>query len=1624
MKETNDIKKKENNLDQNLNLESIREKNKKEFLSIVKNLKFDKIDINSNSVNKIENNFTNKFENTINTNVKGSMNLYKTKGNSGLNKSTDMNFMKNGSNNNENMQTDNSIKSNKKLPKQINNNLTYNKSNESLGISKFNSNIKNVKSLNTNKSVDISINKNEFFNDSSNNYNNNYINTDTSYNNKSVDSSYNKSFFNYSLNRLNKNLLYKLRKKNDLLKQSISSINSEFKNELKNEKISANNTNSSIFDISYKSNISQTHYSKAKLKLQNNQINSILKLKDEETSMVNSQNLNFLKNARKTVKFNQINKLETISDDDFSKRNKESNIESNDYKDDNDDQNVYLNNNKFHLKNNNENKNFSNNEKTIINKIENDFDYDEDSKNENGKIKKQSNISIIDKNLKNRIKLSQLNTNLKRKSTKLSILNKKTLSNMSVKTENKHFCPFCDHCNNIEDKYMDSYVNSVRKAKGVINRSFAAILRKEIISKNFKFDSFLDFNMRINEDNFSSFKNHNNEINNGKININNSSSKVDLNEDYKRLLDKDIESLINMFPQENNTGLVDKIVSRFLNALIDDKINYDVVLNKECKELLESRLISKGLFFSYKNFMAKKDVNSNNKNHKYYSKSSNLKICKNEISFHINRNCISITTLNENSSFEDQNDKIEDIKMNNEVEINKNRNSISNYDKENSDESITTKSNKSNKSKRSKKSKKSIRSIKKQRKSDIIKSNIMKASDFFKNNESLLKNIESKFDSIKTVTKFQFNDNNTKFKNEDIQNTISNNKQSNKLLSTTNIRNELNDIEKEKLIKDVYIDSEIDEYLEPYSRKNIKLILAHKYVKQAILKESDEAEMARKDIKLIFLLNILIEILSEISFKNKERAILIYKCFKYYFINNSEKYATIFSKLNEKIYFYKDLCKLIVQQKHKHIEKIEVIAEIIATTKLSSENLNNHKKLIKDLLHINNEKREELYLKNSEIEILKKELNFFVYDFEKIKLNTYIRDQLKEIHQNELSKIKKNIDNELSHIQVNIDRSLLINADIYLFLSGHRKYFYDQKQYYLIELDKYKTKIIDYTKDKNFLKDEIDLLKKENEILSDKLKESLRQYKQLVYYQKESIGVQTDIDNSKIGIMEHHHNSFVQKRKEILKISVLSKHIDEVLFSKNKILQTNLDRRSHMNSILNMISEIYECKLIDDIDTDLQRKIRYNLDDFVLFLYKKTYKNKSQVDENINKLLYGVYELYKYDIRIYYFARFCGLLEYRLDNYDHNSSELDNELSKDLEILSFLKNSKISSLMSGVSNNQTFRREILDVYLKIISSFTLPLYQMIQIDIDFYMVEFEYCIKNLKLFDYLNYYDISDFNDIVYTKIDELEILNYPFKNNKTLIHIRNEISNSSGLKESGLLKLLFSNIKIFDSFGVEISDFDYNSYLTLFESFIIFNCVTKFSLPNDISSFTWEVFISNLLAANLDLNLTIELIISILLRRFKNDTFNYSKNNNKKYNQDNNIEKQNLKSILSVENLYHFTSKQKKFKINLSFFVYTVISFIERKISSHAKKLDLLFDKYDSNNMGFIKFTKMEEAICYLINTAVEKENNKLEKINWKISNFVTSKFGQKCNDFVLKNEFISYLLDNNDLKRYLDYL
>lgn len=103
---------------------------------------------------------------------------------------------------------------------------------------------------------------------------------------------------------------------------------------------------------------------------------------------------------------------------------------------------------------------------------------------------------------------------------------------------------------------------------------------------------------------------------------------------------------------------------------------------------------------------------------------------------------------------------------------------------------------------------------------------------------------------------------------------------------------------------------------------------------------------------------------------------------------------------------------MIIQNKDNDTSILQKLNETLVSTKLTEENLNNHKFMIQTLLNVVNKKREEIFIMNSKVEIAEKELKFWIYDFDKIKSNKKLREEISKV---QVDKLRNNLTEELKH---------------------------------------------------------------------------------------------------------------------------------------------------------------------------------------------------------------------------------------------------------------------------------------------------------------------------------------------------------------------------------------------------------------------------------------------------------------------------------------------------------------------------------------------------------------------------------------------------------------------------------
>ncbi len=123
----------------------------------------------------------------------------------------------------------------------------------------------------------------------------------------------------------------------------------------------------------------------------------------------------------------------------------------------------------------------------------------------------------------------------------------------------KFFCPFCEHCNKINDNYLDNYLCTIKETKNIINKGFDFIIHSDFLSNT---EIFKD-----NQNNNTSGKTH----------------------PFK------FEEIMSNFPKTNVTNRLSyQVLAHFLEALVENKTCLENIASTDVIEKFKDCLISKG----------------------------------------------------------------------------------------------------------------------------------------------------------------------------------------------------------------------------------------------------------------------------------------------------------------------------------------------------------------------------------------------------------------------------------------------------------------------------------------------------------------------------------------------------------------------------------------------------------------------------------------------------------------------------------------------------------------------------------------------------------------------------------------------------------------------------------------------------------------------------------------------------------------------------------------------------------------------------------------------------------------------------------------------------------------------
>lgn len=773
-------------------------------------------------------------------------------------------------------------------------------------------------------------------------------------------------------------------------------------------------------------------------------------------------------------------------------------------------------------------------------------------------------------------------------------------------------------------------------------------------------------------------------------------------------------------------------------------------------------------------------------------------------------------------------------------------------------------------------------------------------------------------------------------------------------------------------------DNEIGSLLDEESRKNIQIILNKTRIKQEIVKEQlREKEFAalsqtRKKALCFFL--IFMQILSDLSSECKERAYLIFLFFKLYFAEQESKFSRVIAKLYDKIKFYKDLCKLIVQQKNKHLDKMEEISDVLVSQRVTYENLSNHKRLIQDLLQIINEKREEIYLLKADIEIMTRELNIFLIEFDQLKLDNDCRKKLREVDRKE---IVRNIREEMKHKKhTEIQEILLANSDLFLLLSGQRSYFYDQKEFYLQEIDKLKKHLNEVIEDKENYKIKYYKFEEETKKSFDRMSNEIIKLRSMVAVDNRTIGVQTEIDYYGFNLMLKNHEN-ANYSKTVKRNCLMRDYIDNVMFS------TAVFAPISLSSLQNLIVDVYEAKLQNDYHNDLKKHQRMYFDEFFELFMKERLKIDSVVKDCSEKAISSIIKYSRSNFQIDLFKRFLCIGELKI------------------------------------------RRQALDIYLVILNALPLSLLNLIKEDTNKWYIAIdniiELFISQLSYLDIIKDIQFDLFSKAEYkkqaTSVDSKSFIgignsNISEADNKLFTYLVGRFIVKSFMflnrlkeeKNERLKQKQERNSQVLDAIN-NLSQETLNS-LNPREKDALNRNQMQGEYPSDDLKYTNDslddeedliVDIKSLKEefefANKGLCFDFEAIFRILTLRYGfQSSF---------------LDVNSCRDLINLTALLKdFKSNASQFKIKIHDYLSIVIEVLISKFAIVEKKILAIYEYSDIRKRGMLPFVQLE-----IIFNLILKQNQ--DSKGWKLTDFYLHKNTNIDKEFITEEEFINYCFD-----------
>lgn len=438
----------------------------------------------------------------------------------------------------------------------------------------------------------------------------------------------------------------------------------------------------------------------------------------------------------------------------------------------------------------------------------------------------------------------------------------------------------------------------------------------------------------------------------------------------------------------------------------------------------------------------------------------------------------------------------------------------------------------------------------------------------------------------------------------------------------------------DELDDNVLIDKEFENLFDQQTKEKLIEVIKEEYLNKVspfraqIVKNETESNK-----KLLILFLILTQCLSETLNESKERAVLLFKVFKMYFVELNKKLMNVIDHFKAKNEYYRELCRGIIKERTPDLINIDLISSTLLNTDVSVDNLQKHKDAINALLS-NVKRYQDNYINiKSQMGIETSFCRKWIYGYDKLKNSYNLHQAINTIG---IAAIADFIFNEVKSKDYSEEVILLLtNVEIFQRLSGVKNYLFEQKIFYQQELARLTEANQNLQFKKNKYKTELRLKEEEWSMSKMKYEEQIMSLKAKLNQMSNEDSTQTDIDYFQFN--KYQKNTDVIEIHKRLTINKIDDFLLRIKYKCSKYFPLS------KTSLLKLIPELIHEKKESDEECEKISTSKLFFSEFFVKYFIDKFKLKKIIQQNTEETIMAILKYSSEDKRIDYFRRFLSI---------------------------------------------------------------------------------------------------------------------------------------------------------------------------------------------------------------------------------------------------------------------------------------------------------------------------------------------------------------------------------------------